>query len=128
LQVPSNFAAHLNTLFAYHLTDKHHLTFNGIGATDHFDFSDTESSAYFKNGFQAEGIHLRSHLTNTLTSHLSLTRSYNFLNINFGVGPSRDDGLSSEKFIYTAVQINVPTYTLQAYHRLDFQLSRKRTQ
>ena len=99
--------------FAYQLTDKHHLTFNGIGAIDHFDFSDTESSAYFKNGFQAEGIHLRSHLTNTLTSHLSLTRSYNFLNSNFGVGPSRNDALPSEKFIYTAVQVNVPTYTLR---------------
>ena len=99
--------------FAYQLTDKHHLTLNGIGATDHFDFSDTESSAYFKNGFQAEGLHLRSHLTNTLTSHLSLTRSYNFLNINFGVGPSQDDVLPSEKFIYTAVQVNVPTYTLR---------------
>ena len=99
--------------FAYQLTDKHHLTFNGIGATDHFDFSNTESSAYFKNGFQAEGIHLRSHLTNTLTSHLSLTRSYNFLNSNFGVAPSQDDVLPSEKFIYAAVQVNVPTYTLR---------------
>ena len=99
--------------FAYQLTDKHHLTFNGIGATDHFDFSDTESSAYFKNGFQAEGIHLRSHLTNTITSHLSLTRSYNFLNSNFGVAPSQDDVLPNEKFIYAAVQVNVPTYTLR---------------
>ena len=98
--------------FAYQLTDKHHLTFNGIGATDHFDFSDAGSSAYFKNGFQAEGIHLRSHLTNTLTSHLSLTRSYNFLNINFGGGSSQDEGPPSEEFTY-AVQVNVPTYTLR---------------
>ncbi len=104
--------------FAYELTEKHHLTLNGIGATDHFDFSDTESeetsrsSAYFKNGFQAEGIHLRSHLTDKLTSHLSLTRSYNFLNVNFGGDPSQDDAAPSEKFIY-AVQVNVPTYTLR---------------
>ena len=53
--------------FAYQLTEKHHLTVNAIGATDHFDFSNTGSEesprsfAYFKNGFQAEGIHLRSH-------------------------------------------------------------------
>ena len=104
--------------FAYQLTEKHHLTLNGIGATDHFDFSDTESeetsrsSAYFKNGFQAEGIHLRSHLTDRLTSHLSLTRSYNFLNVNFGSDPNQDDAAPSEKFSY-AVQVNVPTYTLR---------------
>ncbi len=104
--------------FAYQLTEKHHLTLNGIGATDHFDFSDTGSEetsrsfAYFKNGFQAEGLHLRSHLTDRLTSHLSLTRSYNFLNVNFGGDPSQDDTSPSEKFIY-AVQVNVPTYTLR---------------
>ena len=98
--------------FAYQLTEKHHLTLNGIGATDHLDFSDPESSAYFKNGFQAEGIHLRSHLTNTLTSHLSLTRSYNFLNVNFGGGPSQGDTSLSETSIYS-VQVNVPTYTLR---------------
>ena len=98
--------------FAYQLTEKHHLTLNGIGATDHLDFSDAGSSAYFKNGFQAEGIHLRSHLTNTLTSHLSLTRSYNFLNVNFGGGSSQDDTSLSEKSVYS-VQVNVPTYTLR---------------
>ncbi|MDE0637328.1 MAG: hypothetical protein OXI43_15940 [Candidatus Poribacteria bacterium] len=104
--------------FAYQLTEKHHLTVNAIGATDYFDFSNTESeetphsSAYFKNGFQAEGIHLRSHLTDTLTSHFSLTHSYNFLNINFGGDPSQDDASPSEKFIYS-VQVNVPTYTLR---------------
>ena len=98
--------------FAYQLTDKHHLTLNGIGATDHFDFSDTGSSAYFKNGSQAEGIHLRSQLTDTLTSQLSLTHSYNFLNSNFGGGLSQDDTSPSEKFIYS-VQVNAPTYTLR---------------
>ena len=98
--------------FAYQLTDKHHLTLNAIGATDHFDFSDTQSSAYFKNGFQAEGIHLRSHLTDTLTSHLSLTHSYNFLNLNFGGGSNQDDSPPSEKFVYTAL-VNAPTYTLR---------------
>ena len=104
--------------FAYQLTEKHHLTINAIGATDHFDFSNTgseetsRSSAYFKNGFQAEGIHLRSHLTDTLTSHLSLTHSYNFLNLNFGGNPSQSEASPSEKFIYS-VQVNTPTYTLR---------------
>ena len=104
--------------FAYQLTEKHHLTLNGIGATDHFDFSDpgseetSRSSAYFKNGFQAEGIHLRSHLTDRLTSHLSLTRSYNFLNVNFGGDPNQGNASPSEKFMHS-VQVNVPTYTLR---------------
>ena len=114
--------------FAYQLTEKHHLTLNGIGATDHFDFSDTgseetsRSSAYFKNGFQAEGIHLRSHLTDRLTSHLSLTHSYNFLNVNFGGDPNQGDASPSEKFIY-AVQVNVPTYTLR--EDISYQLTPK---
>ena len=113
--------------FAYQLTEKHHLTVNAIGATDHFDFSDTRSeeaphsSAYFKNGFQAEGIHLRSHLTDTLTSRLSVTHSYNFLNLNFGGDPSQDDASPNEKFIYSSVQVNVPTYTLR--EDLSYQLT-----
>ena len=104
--------------FAYQLAEKHHLTLNGLGATDHFDFSDagseetSRSSAYFKNGFQAEGIHLRSHLTDRLTSHLSLTRSYNFLNVNFGGDPNQVNASPNEKSIYS-VQVNVPTYTLR---------------
>ncbi len=107
--------------FAYELTEKHRLTLNGVGATDHFDFSnigseDTEEtanfSAYFKNGFEAEGVHLRSNFTNKLTSHLSLTRSHNFLNINFGGDSSQDDSPAGEKFIYN-VQVNAPMYTLR---------------
>ena len=107
--------------FAYQLTPKHHLTLNGLGATDHFDFSDVESedieeavnfSAYFKNGFEAEGIHLRSDFTDKLTSHLSLTRSHNFLNINFGSAASHDDKTENEGFIYN-LTINTPMYTLR---------------
>ena len=107
--------------FAYQLTPKHHLTLNGLGATDHFDFSEVESedieeavnfSAYFKNGFEAEGIHLRSHFTDKLTSHLSLTRSHNFLNINFGSAASHDDKTENAGFIYN-LTINTPMYTLR---------------
>ena len=107
--------------FAYQLTPKHHLTLNGLGATDHFDFSNFGSeeseevgdfSAYFKNGFEAEGIHLRSDFTDKLTSYLSLTRSYNFLNINFGGGSNSDDRPANERFIYSVI-VNTPTYTLR---------------
>ena len=107
--------------FAYQLTPKHHLTLNGLGATDHFDLSNFGSeeaeeavdfSFYFKNGFEAEGIHLRSDFTDKLTSHLSLTRSHNFLNINLSGGSSEDDRPANERFIYN-VQVNAPTYTLR---------------
>ena len=107
--------------FAYQLTPKHHLTFNGLGATDGFDLSNFGSeeveetvdfSFYFKNGFEAEGIHLRSDFTDKLTSHLSLTRSHNFLNIHLGGGSSQDDRPADEKFIYN-VKVNAPTYTLR---------------
>lgn len=96
--------------YAHDLAEKHQLTFNAFGATDHFEFdivaadADSEatlsnpegvegspSSAYFKNGFEAQGIHLRSHFTEELTSHLSLTRSHNFLNVDF-------DLVTSESF------------------------------
>ena len=107
--------------FAYQLTPKHHLTLNGLGATDHFDFSDvgsedieevTDFSAYFKNGFEAEGIHLRSHFTGKLTSYLSLTRSHNFLNINFGSAAPQDDKTENDEFVYN-LTINTPMYTLR---------------
>ena len=107
--------------FAYQLTPKHHLTLNGLGATDHFDFSDvgsedieevTDFSAYFKNGFEAEGLHLRSNFTDKLTSYLSLTRSHNFLNINFGGTTNAVDRSENEGFIYN-VKVNTPVYTLR---------------
>ena len=107
--------------FAYPLTPKHHLTLNGLGATDHFDFSGVGSeeieeavnfSAYFKNGFEAEGIHLRSNFTDKLTSYLSLTRSHNFLNISFGSASNQDATTENDGFIYN-LQINTPTYTLR---------------
>ena len=106
---------------AYQLTEKHHLTLNGLGATDHFDFSNFTSedieeifdfSAYFKNGFEAEGLHLRSHFTDKLTSHLSLTRSHNFLNIHFGGASSQDGKFENEGFIYN-LKINTPLYTVR---------------
>ncbi|MCY4567785.1 MAG: TonB-dependent receptor, partial [Candidatus Poribacteria bacterium] len=107
--------------FAYPLTPKHHLTLNGLGATDHFDFSGVGSeeieeavnfSAYFKNGFEAEGIHLRSNFTDKLTSYLSLTRSHNFLNISFGSASNQDATSENDGFIYN-LKINTPTYTLR---------------
>ena len=107
--------------FAYELSEKHHLTLNALGATDHFDFSSSELeetedtgdfSAYFKNGFEAEGIHLRSIFTDKLSSHLSLTRSHSFLNIHFGGTSSQNETPENEGFIYD-VKVNTPMYTLR---------------
>jgi len=103
--------------FAYEISEKHHLTLNGLGATDHFDFSevvteDPDSAFYFKNGFEAEGIHLRSTFTDKLSSHLSLTRSHNFLNIHFGGASRQNDQPENERFLYD-VKVNTPMYTLR---------------
>ena len=91
--------------FAYPIGEKHHLTMNAFAATDHFRIEETatlveegeeipedieeipyedaaRSSVLFKNGFNGQGVHLRSNFTENLTSHLSLTRSDNFLNID----------------------------------------------
>ena len=94
--------------FAYSLTEKHHLTVNAFAATDHFHFTSEEStddneiydsegnkietpdvesepftsSIFFKNGFSGQGIHLRSNFNDNLKSHLSLTRSLNYLDID----------------------------------------------
>ena len=115
--------------FAYEFTENQHLTLNGFGASDHFDFSnfgseETEGaadfSAYFKNGFDAEGIHLRSHFTDKLTSHLSLTRSHNFLNIHFSGRSDPEDSTANEPLIYS-VQVNTPTYMLR--EDLSYQLT-----
>ena len=107
--------------FVYPLTDKHQLTLNALGATDYFDFSnffsddttaDTDFSAYYKNGFDGAGIHVRSKLTDTLTSHLSLTRSFNFLNTQFGTPFDIDEGPTREG-LFSDIKTQVPVYQLR---------------
>ena len=131
--------------FAYPLGEKHHLTLNSFAATDHFHveeptsvevtevrvdegeveeetqtFEGARASAFFKNGFNAQGIHLRSNFTENLTSHLSLTRSFNFLTINFEAPItesyefSSDGELISEvNYAHYDINIRVPVYTLR---------------
>ncbi|RKU14842.1 hypothetical protein C6501_07685 [Candidatus Poribacteria bacterium] len=82
---------------------KHFLTLNAFAATDHFNTVEEGTkispgripgtevaevevwspTAYFKNGFEGQGIHLRSNFSDNLTSYFSLTRSVNFLNVEF---------------------------------------------
>lgn len=133
--------------FAYPITKNHDLTVNAFAATDHFHFELEEevsepetpedatgtdpfqASFFFKNGFNGQGIHLRSKFTENLTSHLSLTRSINFLDIdsNFTVSETtvRDESgelisSSTDAFDFE-LKVNVPVYTLREdlYYRLS---------
>ena len=130
--------------FAYPITENHNLTVNAFAATDHFHFDveetedeidneidaePLEASFFFKNGFNGQGIHLRSKFTENLTSHLSLTRSLNFLDIdsNFTVSETtvRDESgelvsRSTDSFDFE-LKVNVPVYTLREdlYYRLS---------
>ena len=119
--------------FARPLGETHHLTVNALAATDHFKIvEDTQpegadaieaspSSALFKNGFNGQGIHLRSEFTENLTSHLSLTRSFNFLTINFKGVVSESHTLTPEgewvleevDYAHYDVNVKVPVYTLR---------------
>ena len=129
--------------FAYPFGEKHRLTLNSFAATDHFHVEETTSvevtevesgqmeaetqtlegaraSAFFKNGFNAQGLHLRSNFTENLTSHLSLTRSFNFLTINFEAPITESyefgsDGelVSEVDYGHYDINIRVPVYTLR---------------
>ena len=131
--------------FAYPLGEKHRLTLNTFAATDHFHVEETTSvevtevdvdggqvdeetqvfeggraSAFFKNGFNAQGLHLRSNFTENLTSQLSLTRSFNFLTIDFEAPITESyefdsDGelVSEVDYGHYDINIKVPVYTLR---------------
>ena len=112
--------------FAYVLGEKHHLTLNVFGANDHFDIVERtdgviDFAAYFKNGFEAQGIHLRSEFTENLTSHLSLTRAFTFLNTDFqgvvtqtyGLNENGERVIISTEYSQHNVRANVPVYTLR---------------
>ena len=129
--------------FAHPLGEKHHLTLNSFAATDHFHVEEATSvevtevgegqvdeetqvfeggraSAFFKNGFNAQGIHLRSNFTENLTSQFSLTRSFNFLTINFEAPITESyefdsDGelVSEVDYGHYDINIKVPVYTLR---------------
>ena len=123
---------------------KHFLTLNAFAATDHFntvgegtkispgkipgtEVAEVEvwsPSTYFKNGFEGQGIHLRSNFSDNLTSYFSLTRSVNFLNVEFrnpiDATHEFDDihiwGDSLDlitRFDTYTVRVNVPVWTLR---------------
>ncbi|MCY4568757.1 MAG: carboxypeptidase regulatory-like domain-containing protein, partial [Candidatus Poribacteria bacterium] len=125
--------------FAQTLGEKHHFTVNAFAATDHFKVVEESSeftiegetgiqtvegglaSVLFKNGFNGQGVHLRSDFTENLTSHLSLTRSLNFLTIAAEIPVNEQISLNREgewvldsiDYGHYDVKINVPVYTLR---------------
>ena len=121
--------------FAQTLGEKHYLTVNAFAATDHFrieeeieetqdiSYEDAErSNVYFKNGFDGQGLHLRSNFTENFISHLSLTRSSNFLNIDlqavtgerYVIVEGRVEPSSYvANFAHYEIQVNAPVYMLR---------------
>ena len=125
--------------FVYELAEKHHLTVNAFGTNDHFNIRPSATvvsdfSAYFRNGFEAQGIHLRSEFTENLTSTISFTRAFTFLNTDFeGIfgesfltevdGKEVEPKLISQKSTYNNIKVNVPIYTLRG--DVSYQLTPK---
>ena len=76
----------------YDFNDKHQFFFNLFASGDRFALKldgenvdeDFQGNTSFESGFEGGGIHLRSFLTERLTSYLSLTRSKFLFDVNFG--------------------------------------------
>ncbi len=91
----------------YDLSEKHQLFLNIFESGDKFAIKldgenvdeDFRGDTSFESGFAGAGIHLRSSLTDRLTSYLSFTRSNFLFDVNFGPLLSLD--------------INAPNYTLR---------------
>ncbi|MDE0634222.1 MAG: TonB-dependent receptor [Candidatus Poribacteria bacterium] len=91
----------------YDLSEKHQLFFNLFASGDKFAITldgenvdeDFRGNTSFDSGFEGGGFHLRSILTDRLTSFLSLTRSNFLFDVNFGPTLS--------------LNIDAPTYTLR---------------
>ena len=91
----------------YDLNEKHQFFFNLFASGDRFALKldgadvdqDFRGNVSFESGFEGAGLHLRSILTDRLTSFLSLTRSDFLFDINFGSA--------------LALEIDAPAYTLR---------------
>ena len=105
----------------YELNDKHQLSMNLFASGDNFalklDGEDVDEEVRgnisFGSGFEGAGIHLRSRLTDRLTSFLSLTRSYFQFDVN--VGPELSLKIDAPDYVLREDL----TYTLNPKHRLE---------
>ena len=107
----------------YDLHAKHMVTVNAFAADDFMelklgldDVSGDPTLAgrfLFENGFDGQGIHLRSLFTDRLISYLSLTRSFNHFNLNFGEGLFLRIGVSNYQLRQDL------SFRLTSNHRLE---------
>ena len=105
----------------YDFNEKHQLFFNLFASGDRFALKldgenvdeDFQGNASFESGFEGGGIHLRSFLTERLTSYLSLTRSKFLFDINFGRALSLE--IDAPDYVLREDII----YELNAKHRLE---------
>ena len=101
----------------YDLSEKHQLFFNLFASGDKFAVKldgenvdeDFRGDTSFESGFEGAGIHLRSSLTDRLTSYLSFTRSNFLFDVNFGP--------------LISLNIDAPNYTLR--EDLTYELNEK---
>ena len=105
----------------YDFSEKHQLFLNVFASGDRFALKldgenvdeDFQGNTSFESGFEGAGIHLRSFLTERLTSYLSLTRSKFLFDINFG--PSLSLEIDAPEYILREDL----TYELNSQHRLE---------
>ena len=106
---------------AYDLNEYHQLSLNLFASGDNFALKldgedvdeDVRGNISFGSGFEGAGIHLRSRLTDRLTSFLSLTRSNFAVDVN--VGPELSLKIDAPDYI---LREDI-TYTLTPKHRLE---------
>ena len=106
---------------AYDLNDKHQLSMNLFASGDNFALKldgedvdeDVRGNISFGSGFEGAGIHLRSRLTDRLTSFLSLTRSDFQFGVN--VGPELSLKIDAPDYVLREDL----TYNLNPKHRLE---------
>ena len=105
----------------YDFNDKHQFFFNLFASGDRFSLKldgenideDFQGNTSFESGFEGGGLHLRSFLTERLTSYLSLTRSKFMFDVNFG--PSLSLEIDAPDYVLREDII----YELSAKHRLE---------
>ncbi len=106
---------------AYDLNDKHQLSLNIFASGDNFALKldgedvdeDVRGNISFGSGFEGAGIHLRSRLTDRLTSFLSLTRSD--FQFDVSAGPELSLKIDAPDYVLREDL----TYTLNPKHRLE---------
>ncbi len=105
----------------YNFNPKHQFSFNVFASGDRFALTldgeevdqDFQGDTSFESGFEGAGLHLRSFLSERLTSYLSLTRSKFLFDINFG--PTLSLAIDAPDYVLREDLI----YELTPKHRIE---------